>query len=175
MDLLEFQGKQFFAQFGIPVSEGDAAQTVDEAVATADRVGDPGWSKPGHAGGRATSAHSRNNSAKHASRPHISAWHQGSPRRRVVDHASDIAEGTSPASPAVQESISGMLSPRRRRIEVSRRATRAHRQILIDPATASRADVKAWSSSQLNPQPKTARSTLAKLYRAYVDGDADLV
>ena len=32
MDLFEYQGKQFFATFGIPVSPGDVATTVDEAV-----------------------------------------------------------------------------------------------------------------------------------------------
>ena len=37
MDLLEYQGKQFFASFDIPVSPGEAVTTVDEAVAVADR------------------------------------------------------------------------------------------------------------------------------------------
>ena len=41
MDLFEYQGKQYFAQFGIPVSPGGAADTVDEAVAVAERVGFP--------------------------------------------------------------------------------------------------------------------------------------
>jgi succinyl-CoA synthetase beta subunit len=41
VDLFEYQGKQYFAQFGIPVSPGGAADTVDEAVAVADRVGYP--------------------------------------------------------------------------------------------------------------------------------------
>lgn len=41
MDLYEYQGKQFFASFGIPVSDGDVALTVDDAVAIADRVGYP--------------------------------------------------------------------------------------------------------------------------------------
>ena len=41
MDLFEYQGKQFFASFGIPVSAGDAVDTVDEAVAVADRIGYP--------------------------------------------------------------------------------------------------------------------------------------
>ena len=41
MDLFEYQGKQYFAQFGIPVSPGGAADTVDEAVAVAERVGYP--------------------------------------------------------------------------------------------------------------------------------------
>ena len=41
MDLYEYQGKQFFASFDIPVSDGDAVRTVDEAVAVAERVGYP--------------------------------------------------------------------------------------------------------------------------------------
>ena len=36
MDLFEYQGKQYFAKFGIPVSAGGAAYTVDEAVAVAE-------------------------------------------------------------------------------------------------------------------------------------------
>src|SRR6202521_5675396 len=41
MDLFEYQGKQYFARFGIPVSPGGVAETVDEAVAQAERVGYP--------------------------------------------------------------------------------------------------------------------------------------
>ena len=41
MDLYEYQGKQFFARFGIPVSAGDVAGTVSEAVAAADAAGYP--------------------------------------------------------------------------------------------------------------------------------------
>jgi succinyl-CoA synthetase beta subunit len=36
VDLFEYQGKQYFAKFGIPVSAGGAAYTVDEAVKVAD-------------------------------------------------------------------------------------------------------------------------------------------
>src|ERR1700734_344725 len=32
MDLFEYQGKQYFARFGIAVSPGDVADTVDQAV-----------------------------------------------------------------------------------------------------------------------------------------------
>ena len=35
MDLFEYQGKQYFAQYNIPVSAGGVATTVDEAVAVA--------------------------------------------------------------------------------------------------------------------------------------------
>ena len=41
MDLFEYQGKQFFAQYGIPTSPGGVADTVDEAVAITERVGYP--------------------------------------------------------------------------------------------------------------------------------------
>ena len=38
MDLFEYQGKQYFARYGIPVSAGDVAATVDDAVAIAERI-----------------------------------------------------------------------------------------------------------------------------------------
>lgn len=41
MDLFEYQGKQYFARFGIPVSPGGVAVTVDEAVAQATAAGYP--------------------------------------------------------------------------------------------------------------------------------------
>ena len=41
MDLFEYQGKQYFARFDIPVSPGDVAYTVDEAVAAAEAAGYP--------------------------------------------------------------------------------------------------------------------------------------
>src|SRR5947209_10692663 len=41
MDLFEYQGKQYFARFGIPVSPGGVADTADEAVVRADDAGYP--------------------------------------------------------------------------------------------------------------------------------------
>ncbi|MGC2486594.1 MAG: ADP-forming succinate--CoA ligase subunit beta [Acidimicrobiales bacterium] len=41
MDLFEYQGKQYFARYGIAVSPGGVADTVEEAVAVAERVGYP--------------------------------------------------------------------------------------------------------------------------------------
>jgi succinyl-CoA synthetase beta subunit len=41
VDLYEYQGKQYFARFGIPISPGGVADTVDEAVAQADAAGYP--------------------------------------------------------------------------------------------------------------------------------------
>jgi succinyl-CoA synthetase beta subunit len=41
VDLFEYQGKQYFARYDIPVSPGGPADTVDEAVAAADAAGYP--------------------------------------------------------------------------------------------------------------------------------------
>ena len=41
LDLHEFQGKELFRRFGIPVSEGRLATTPDEARAAADELGGP--------------------------------------------------------------------------------------------------------------------------------------
>jgi succinyl-CoA synthetase beta subunit len=41
VDLYEYQGKQYFARYGIPTSPGGAADTVDEAVEQAEAAGYP--------------------------------------------------------------------------------------------------------------------------------------
>src|SRR5919106_6510331 len=41
MDLLEYQGKQLFARHGVPVPEGAAAASVEEAVQRARELGYP--------------------------------------------------------------------------------------------------------------------------------------
>ncbi len=41
VDLFEYQGKQYFARFDIPVSPGGVALTVDDAVAAAEAAGYP--------------------------------------------------------------------------------------------------------------------------------------
>jgi succinyl-CoA synthetase beta subunit len=41
MDLLEYQGKQLFAKHGIAVPSGEVADTVEDAVAAAEKIGYP--------------------------------------------------------------------------------------------------------------------------------------
>jgi succinyl-CoA synthetase beta subunit len=41
VDLFEYQGKQYFAHYGIPISPGATADTVEEAVRQADEIGYP--------------------------------------------------------------------------------------------------------------------------------------
>lgn len=54
MNLHEYQGKQLFAEYGLPVSKGIAAETAEEAVAAADAIGGDKWVVKAqvHAGGR---------------------------------------------------------------------------------------------------------------------------
>ncbi|HAD48415.1 ADP-forming succinate--CoA ligase subunit beta [Idiomarina sp.] len=54
MNLHEYQGKQLFKEFGLPVSEGFACDTADEAVDAAKRIGGDTWvvKCQVHAGGR---------------------------------------------------------------------------------------------------------------------------
>lgn len=54
MNLHEYQAKQLFAEYGLPVSQGVAAETVQEAVAAADVIGGDRWVVKAqvHAGGR---------------------------------------------------------------------------------------------------------------------------
>ena len=54
MNLHEYQGKQLFKEYGLPVSEGYAADTAQGAVEAADRIGRNEWvvKCQVHAGGR---------------------------------------------------------------------------------------------------------------------------
>ncbi|MDM3871686.1 ADP-forming succinate--CoA ligase subunit beta [Porticoccus sp. W117] len=54
MNLHEYQGKQLFAEYGLPVSAGIACETASEAVAAAKEIGGDTWVVKAqvHAGGR---------------------------------------------------------------------------------------------------------------------------
>lgn len=54
MNLHEYQGKQLFAEYGLPVSSGIACDTPEEAAAAADKIGGSKWVVKAqvHAGGR---------------------------------------------------------------------------------------------------------------------------
>ena len=54
MNLHEYQAKQLFAEYGLPVSQGEVASTPDEAVAAANKIGGDRWvvKVQVHAGGR---------------------------------------------------------------------------------------------------------------------------
>src|SRR5437764_1562806 len=98
MDLFEYQGKQYFARFGIPVSPGGVADTVDEAVTQAEAAGYPVVVKAQvQVGGRGKAG-----GIKLADNPDEVRLHAGNilgmdikghlVKRIWVEHASDISE-----------------------------------------------------------------------------------
>ncbi|HUI50007.1 MAG TPA: ADP-forming succinate--CoA ligase subunit beta [Acidimicrobiia bacterium] len=188
MDLFEYQGKQLFARYGIPVSAGDVAETVDEAVRAADAAGYPVVVKAqvqvggrGKAGGIQLAANA-DEVRTHAG--HILGMDiKGHVVQRVwVEHASDIAEEYY-ASFTLDRSAKkylGMLSAQGG-VEIETVAEEnpdAIARLTIDPVDElTEAACRAWvEQAKLNPAATAgAVDILMKLYRAYVDGDADLV
>jgi succinyl-CoA synthetase beta subunit len=188
VDLLEFQGKQLFAQYGIPVSSGDAAQTVDDAVAIADRVGYPVVVKAQvHVGGRGKAGGIKLANDAAEARTHatniLGMDIKGHTVKTVwIEHASDIAEEyyASFTLDRSKKQYLGMLSAQGGVDieEVAAKDPDAIAKIWIDPVDGlDEATCRAWvKAAKLNPEAEDgAVDILLKLYRAYVEGDADLV
>ncbi len=188
VDLLEFQGKQFFAKFGIPVSDGEATTDVDEAVAIADKVGYPVVVKAQvHTGGRGKAGGVKLAANAEEARTHASNILGLDIKGHIVktiwvEHASDIAEEYY-ASFTLDRSAKlhlGMLSAEGG-VEIETVAEEnpdAIAKIHVDPvAGLTEESCRAWvEAAKLNPQATDgAVDILMKLYTAYVDGDADLV
>ena len=187
MDLLEYQGKQFFAQFGIPVSDGRAVTTVEDAVAAADAVGYPVVVKAQvHAGGRGKAGGVKLATNEAELREHagniLGLDIKGHITRILwIENASDIAEEYY-ASFTLDRSAKkhlGMLS-KEGGVEIEQVAVDnpdAIAKIWIDPVDGLSADVcREWvKAANLNPEvTEDAVELLCKLYTAYVEGDADL-
>jgi succinyl-CoA synthetase beta subunit len=187
MDLLEYQGKQFFAQYGIPVSDGEAVTTVDDAVAAADRLGYPVVVKAQvHTGGRGKAGGVKLASNTDEAREHASNILGLDIKGHVVrivwiEKASDIAEEYY-ASFTLDRSAKkhlGMLSAEGG-VEIEAVAEEnpdAIAKIWIDPVDGlSEADARDWvERANLNPAANDgAVDILRKLYTAYTEGDADL-
>ncbi|HRA35267.1 MAG TPA: acetate--CoA ligase family protein, partial [Acidimicrobiales bacterium] len=183
MDLLEYQGKQFFASFDIPVSPGEAVTTVDDAVAAAERIGYPVVIKAQvHVGGRGKAggvklANNADETREHAGNI-IGLDIKGHVVKTVwVEFASDIAEEYY-ASFTLDRSAKkhlGMLSAQGG-VEIETVAEEdpdAIAKIWIDPVDGlSEEAARAWVlAAKLNPAATDgAVDILLKLYRAYTEG-----
>jgi succinyl-CoA synthetase beta subunit len=187
VDLLEYQGKQFFASFDIPVSTGEAATTVEEAVAAADRIGYPVVVKAQvHVGGRGKAGGVKLANDTAEAREHagniLGLDIKGHVVRIVwIEAASDIAEeyyASFTLDRAAKKHL-GMLSAQGGvEIEVvAEEDPGAISKIWIDPVDGLTEDAaRAWvAAANLNPAANDgAVDILLKLYRAYTEGDADL-
>jgi succinyl-CoA synthetase beta subunit len=188
MDLFEYQGKQLFARYGIPVSAGEAVETVDDAVAAAERVGYPVVIKAQvQVGGRGKAGGVKLAENADSVRSHAGNILGMDIKGHVVhvvwvEHASDIAEEYY-ASFTLDRSAKqhlGLLSSQGG-VEIEAVADsnpEAISRIHVDPvAGLDEAQCRAWvAAAKLNPQANDgAVEILMKLYTAYVDGDCDLV
>jgi succinyl-CoA synthetase beta subunit len=188
LDLFEYQGKQLFARYGIPVSAGGVADTVEEAVAAAEAAGYPVVVKAqvqvggrGKAGG-VKLAEDIDEVRTHAGNI-LGLDIKGHVVGRIwVEHASDIAAEyyASFTLDRAAKSHLGMLSARGG-IEIETVAEEdpdAIARIHIDPVDGlDEATARKWvAAAKLDPKAtEGAVDILLKLYRAYEDGDADLV
>jgi succinyl-CoA synthetase beta subunit len=188
MDLLEYQGKQLFAQYGIPVSPGQAVSTVPEAVEAADEIGYPVVVKAQvHVGGRGKAGGIKLAANADEVRTHavniLGMDIKGHVVETVwIERASDIAEEYY-ASFTLDRSAKlhlGMLSARGG-VDIEQVAAEepdAIARLHVNPVDGvSEQTAREWvDRAKLDPAAtEGAVELLLKLYRAYVDGDADLV
>lgn len=188
MDLLEYQGKGFFAEHAMPVPAGKYAETADEAVAAAVELGCPVVVKAQvHTGGRGKAGGVKVAASLEEVRTHASNILGLDIKGHIVEklwieQASDIAEEyyASFTLDRSERKHLGMLSAQGgvEIEEVAERDPDAIAKIWINPVDGfSREQCAEWvAQAKLNPAAtEGAIDILLKLYAAYESGDADLV
>ena len=188
VDLFEYQGKQYFARFGIPVSPGGVADTVLEAVAQAERVGYPVVVKAQvQVGGRGKAGGIKLASSAEEVRTHASNIlgmdiRGHTVHRLWIERASDISReyyASFTLDRGARKHL-GMVSARGG-IDIEQVAAEdpgAIARLHINPVTGLKeADArKLIDEAGLDEAARPAAvDILLKLYRCFVDGDADLV
>ena len=188
MDLFEYQGKQYFGRFGIPVSPGGVAVTPEEAVRLADEVGYPVVVKAQvQVGGRGKAG-----GIKIASDAAEALAHAGSilgmdikghtVHRVWVEHASDIAKEYY-ASFTLDRGAKAHLAMVSARggvdIEaVAEEEPGAIARLHVDPFVGFSPEQahSLVSEAGLDQEAREgAAQVLIDLYRCFTEGDADLV
>jgi len=187
VDLFEYQGKQYFARYDIPVSPGDKADTVDEAVAAAEAAGYPVVVKAqvqvggrGKAGGIKL-ADNADEVREHAGNI-LGMDIKGHVVHRLwVEHASDIDEeyyASFTLDRAAKKHLLMLSAEGGVEIEaVAERDPDAIVKLHIDPtvgldaATARQAAVDARIPERALDG---CADILVKLYRCFTEGDCDL-
>jgi succinyl-CoA synthetase beta subunit len=188
VDLFEYQGKQLFASFDIPVSRGEAATTVDDAVAAGDRIGYPVVVKAQvQVGGRGKAGGIKLAAGTDEVRTHAQDILGMDIKGHTVEvlwieEASDIAAewyASFTLDRAAKKHL-GMLSAEGG-VEIEAVAESnpdAIARIHVDPVDGlSEERCREWVQAAELPEEATdgAVDVLLKLYRAYTEGDADLV
>ena len=187
MDLFEYQGKQYFARYDIPVSKVDVAVTVDQAVAAADAAGYPVVVKAqvqvggrGKAGGIKL-ANNADEVRTHAGNI-LGMDIKGHVVKRVwVENASDIAEeyyASFTLDRAAKKHL--LMLSAEGGVEIEEVAAKNPDAILmlhIDPVdglNAAGAKKAAIDAKIPEKAQQGVAGILVKLYRCFVEGDCDL-
>ncbi len=187
MDLFEYQGKQYFARFGISVSAGGVADTVEEAVVQADAAVYPVVIKAQvKVGGRGKAG-----GIKLANNAEEVRLHAGNilgmdikghvVHRLWVEHSSDIEKEyyASFTLDRPNKCHLGMLS-KEGGVEIEVVAEEnpdAIAKLSIDPIIGLTPEMAtAWVAAADLDEPARAQAAelLVKLYTCYVEGDCDL-
>jgi len=188
VDLFEYQGKQFFSEYGLPVSDGEITFTVEEAVDAAQRLGTPVMVKAQvHTGGRGKAggvkyAATIEDVREHASNIFGLDIKDHVVKRIWIEKASDIEEEYY-ASFTLDRSAKkhlGMLSAEGGvEIEtVAEENPEAIAKVWIDPTSGLTTELaQNWVQSANLPAQAVEGTVriLLDLYQSYVKGDADLV
>ena len=188
MDLFEYQGKQFFARYGIPTSPGGVAETPEEAVRQAVAAGFPAVIKAqvqvggrGKAGGIKIAANEEEALA-HA-QAILGMDIKGHLVKRVwVEHASDIAKEYY-ASYTLDRSakLYLLMLSAKGGVDIEEVAVTDPEAIVrrhIDPVSGADREMleEAVEASGIDAEARQGvAEILEALYRAFVEGDADLV
>jgi succinyl-CoA synthetase beta subunit len=188
VDLFEYQGKQYFARYGIPVSPGDVALTPDEVVATADRLGYPVVVKAQvQVGGRGKAGGIKLAGDAAQARAHAEAIIgmdiKGHKVKRVwVEHASDIAReyyASFTLDRGAKKHLAMVSAKGGVEIEqVAEEDPSAIARLHIDPFEGFSPEQarRLVEEAGLDEEARAgATDVLLKLYRCFVEGDADLV
>ena len=178
MDLFEYQGKQYFARYGIPVSPGGVADTVDEAVAAADARRLPGR-REGPGAGR---------------RPRQGRRHQARQRRRrgprrtpanilgmdIKGHVVEARVGrarlaTSPRSTTPSFTLDRARQEAPRHAVGARAASRSRRSPTTNPDAIAKICTSTRSTGSTEADAPRAGSTRRSSNPAAIDGAVDIL
>ncbi len=187
MDLFEYQGKQYFAKFGIPVSAGGVAHTVDEAVAEAEKAKYPVVVKAQvQVGGRGKAGGIKLATTADEVRLHagniLGMDIKGHVVKRVwVEHASDIAEeyyASFTLDRAAKQHL--LMLSAQGGVEIEEVAAKDPTAIVklhinpIDGLSAARARQAAVEAKIPERALDGVADILVKLYECFTKGDCDL-
>jgi len=188
MDLLEYQGKQLFARHGVPIPDGKAASSVEDAVAAADDLGYPVVIKAqvliggrGKAGGIKL-AKDRDEAERHAAAIIGMDIRGFTVHELYVEKASDIAEEYYAAvifdrgakKPMVMLSRMGGMEVE----EIAEKDPNAMARLHVDPLVGFQAfhgRRLAFEAGIAEDVIRPVGALLERLYQAFIEEDAMLV